>query len=48
MVKDFSEKEGMDYNEIFSLVVKMTTIRTVLGLVVVEDLHLEKMDVLAR
>jgi hypothetical protein len=31
----------MDFDEIFSPVVKMTSIRTVLSLVVVEDLHLE-------
>ncbi|XP_073138884.1 uncharacterized protein [Henckelia pumila] len=39
------EKEVIDYTDIFSLVVKLTTIRTVLGLMVKEDLHLEQLDV---
>ncbi|XP_073119889.1 uncharacterized protein [Henckelia pumila] len=39
------EKEVIDYTDIFSLVVKLTTTRTVLGLMVKEDLHLEQLDV---
>ena len=35
----------MDFNEIFSLVVKQTSIRVLLSLVVVQDLELKKMDV---
>ena len=35
----------MECNEIFSLVVKLTTIRTVLTLVAWNDLYLEQMDV---
>ncbi|RVW87710.1 Retrovirus-related Pol polyprotein from transposon TNT 1-94 [Vitis vinifera] len=38
-------KEGIDYTEIFSPVVKMSTIRLVLGMVAVENLHLEQLDV---
>ena len=38
-------KKGIDFDEIFSPVVKMTSIRTILSLVVVEDLHFEKLDV---
>ncbi|CAM8956861.1 unnamed protein product [Rhodiola kirilowii] len=34
-------KEGIDYAEIFSPVVKMVTIKTVLGLVAKENLHLQ-------
>lgn len=45
VVKGFQQKRGVDYNEIFSPVVKMTTIRMVLGIVASEDLHLEQLDV---
>ena len=44
-VKGFAQKKGIDFDEIFSLVVKMTSIRTVLSLVATEDLHLEQLDV---
>ena len=45
IVKGFQQKEGIDYKEIFSPVVKMSTIRLVLGMVVAENLHLEQLDV---
>ena len=45
VVKGFAQKKGIDFDEIFSLVVKVTSIRTILSLVVVEDLHLEQLDV---
>ena len=41
VVKGFTQKKGIDFDEIFSHVVKMSSIRTILILVVVEDLHLE-------
>ena len=45
VVKRFQQKEGIDYIEIFSPVVKMSTIRLVLGMVAVENIHLEQLDV---
>ena len=41
VVNGFAQKKGIDFDEIFSHVVKMTSIRTILSLVAVEDLHLE-------
>ena len=41
VVKGFTQKKGIDFDEIFSPVVKTTSIRTILSLVMVEDLHLE-------
>ena len=37
--------EGIDYNEIVSLVVKLVSIRIVLALVALLDLELEQLDV---
>jgi hypothetical protein len=45
VVKGFAQKKGIDFDEIFSPVVKMTSIRTILSLVVVEYFHLEQLDV---
>nr|GEX27778.1 retrovirus-related Pol polyprotein from transposon TNT 1-94 [Tanacetum cinerariifolium] len=39
------QRQRVDYNEIFSPVVKMTTIRLVLSVVASKNLHLEKLDV---
>jgi hypothetical protein len=41
VVKGFAQKTGIDFDEIFSPVVKMTSIRTILSLVAVADFHLE-------
>ena len=45
VVKGFQQKKGIDFTEIFSPVVKMSTIRLVLGMMAVENLHLEQLDV---
>ena len=45
VVKGFQQKEGIDFTEIFSPVVKMSTIRLVLGMVATKNLHLEQLDV---
>ncbi|GJX90710.1 retrovirus-related pol polyprotein from transposon TNT 1-94 [Tanacetum coccineum] len=45
VVKGFQQIHRVDYNEIFSPVVKMTTIRLVLSIVAFEHLHLEQLDV---
>ena len=39
-VKEFEQKIGIDFNEIFSPIVKMTSIRTILSIVATEELHL--------
>nr|GEW73389.1 retrovirus-related Pol polyprotein from transposon TNT 1-94 [Tanacetum cinerariifolium] len=45
VVKGFSPKRGIDFDEIFSPVVKMGYIRVVLGLAASLDLEVEQMDV---
>ncbi|KAE8693764.1 putative galacturonosyltransferase-like 4 [Hibiscus syriacus] len=45
VVKGFQQKKGIDYNEIFSPVVKLSTIRLVLKIIAAENLHLEQLDV---
>ena len=45
VAKGFQQKEGIDYTEIFSPIVKMSIIRLVLGMVAAENLHLEQLDV---
>ena len=45
VVKGFSQKKGIDFDEIFSPVVKMSSIRVVLGLAASLDLEIEQMDV---
>ena len=38
-------EKGIEFDEIFYPVVKMTSIETILSLVAIEDLHLEQVDV---
>ncbi|GJZ07225.1 gag-pol polyprotein [Tanacetum coccineum] len=45
VVKGYAQKEGIDFNEKFSPVVRMTTIRVVLAMCATYDLHLEQLYV---
>ena len=45
VVKGFNQKQGIDFDEICSPIVKMSSIRVVLGLVASLDLELEQLDV---
>jgi hypothetical protein len=45
VVKGFAQKKGIDFDEIFSHVVKMNSIRIILSLMVVEDFHIEQLYV---
>jgi len=44
-VKGCHQKKGIDFEEIFSPVVKMTSIRAILGLAAKLDLEIEQLDV---
>jgi len=45
VVKGFNQKEGIDFNEVFSPVVRHTSIRVLLAFVALFDLELEQLDV---
>ncbi|KAD6119895.1 hypothetical protein E3N88_11166 [Mikania micrantha] len=45
VVKGFSQRKGIDFDEIFSPVLKMSSIRVILGLAASLDLEVEQMDV---
>jgi hypothetical protein len=45
VAKGFSQISGIDYNDVFSPVVKHSSIHALLGIVVMHDLELEQLDV---
>ena len=45
VVKGYSQRKGIDYVEIFSPIVKLTSIKILLSIFASENLHLEQMDV---
>lgn len=45
VVKSFNQRKRIDFQKIFSPIVKMTSIQTVLGLAATLDLKIEHMDV---
>ena len=45
LLKGFQQKKGIDYTEIFSPIVKLSTIRVILSIRAVENLYLEQLDV---
>ena len=44
-LKDIHKENAFDYPEIFSPIVKLTTIRILLSIVASENLHFEQIDV---
>jgi len=45
ITKGYSQKEGVDYKDIFSPIVRHTSIRVLLALVATFDMELEQLDV---
>ena len=45
VVKGYQQKKGIDYSEIFSTIVKMSTIKLVLGMVATKKFYLEQLYV---
>ena len=45
VAKGYTQKEGVDFNKVFSLVVKHSSIRVLLAMVTLFDLELKQLDV---
>ena len=45
MAKGFTQNEGINFTKVFSPVVRHASIKIILALVVVQDMHLEQIDV---
>lgn len=45
MVKGYTQKEGVDFKEVFSHVARHASIRVILSLIVVQDVELDQLDV---
>ena len=41
VIKGFAQKNGIDFDEIFSPIVKMSSVHIVLIIMAIEDFHLE-------
>ena len=44
VVKGFTQKEGVNFNEIFSPIVRLTSIQVVLAMCAKFDLHFDQLD----
>ena len=45
MVKGFSQVEGMDYDQVFSLVVHFETVRLIISMAALENWHMHGLNV---
>ena len=45
MARGYAQREGIDYIEVFSLVVKHTSIRVLMSIIALFDWELEQLDV---
>ena len=44
-MREFQQRKSINFNKIFSPIVKLTTIKSMLSIVAVKDLHPEQLDV---